>query len=97
MYVKASPVEWPALNPNCLSEIRLHLHTCFQIAEFNSLGNTLLMFVVAGVTWATFHSLGMIPLLKHSWNNLANGLVSSGAARFKTLARTESIFDVKLL
>ena len=55
------------------------------------------MFVVAGVTWATFHCLGMIPLLKHSWNNLANGLVSSGAARFKTLARTESIFDVKLL
>ena len=40
--------------------------------------------------WITFHCLGMIPLLKHSCNNLANGLASSGAACFKTLAGIQS-------
>ena len=34
--------------------------------------------------------LGMIPLLRHSWNNLANSFASSGAACFKTLAGIES-------
>ena len=29
-------------------------------------------------------------LLKHSWNNFANDLACSGAACFKTLAKTES-------
>ena len=43
MYVTASPVEWPALNPKCLSEIRCCLHTYFQTAEHKSLSIILLM------------------------------------------------------
>ena len=102
MYVKASPVEWLALNPNSLSETRLCLHTYYQMAEYNSFSITLLIMLrsivvrvvlftlfVAGITWATFHCLGMIPLLKHSWNYLANGFAISGTACFKTQAGVE--------
>ena len=45
MYIKASSVEWPALNPNCFSEIRLY--TYFQIAEFKSLSITLLVKLIS--------------------------------------------------
>ena len=61
----------------------------------------ILLLLWQGMTRVTFHCLGVIPLLKRSRNNLANGLAGSGAACFKTLAGIESgqicLFNVKRL
>ena len=49
-----------------------------------------LSYFLAGDNMGYCHCLGVIPLSKHSRNNLANGLARSGAACFKTLIGIES-------